>query len=233
MDANDVAALMALAKEYNFAPLLAHAPYTLNPCSPDPKVREFAYMVMADDLARMEYLPDNLYTFHPGSRLEQEVEAAINLIVDLLNRVMFPEQTTTVLLETMSGKGSEVGNSLEEIKQIMDRVNRTDKLGVCLDTCHIYCAGYDIVNDLDGVLEKFDKTIGLKKLQAIHLNDSMNPFGSHKDRHARIGEGVIGLDAIVNIINHPVLRNLPFYLETPNELSGYAEEIKLLKAAYR
>lgn len=233
MDENDAAALIALAREHQFAPLLAHAPYTLNACSSDPKVREFAHMVMADDLARMEYLPNNLYTFHPGSHLGQGIETAITQITELLNQVLFAEQTTTVLLETMAGKGSEVGKSFEEINQILSGIDLVDKMGVCLDTCHVYSAGYDIVDDLDGVLEQFDKVIGIKRLKAIHLNDSMNPRDSQKDRHARIGEGTIGLEAITNIINHPQLCSLPFYLETPNELDGYSKEINLLKTLFR
>ncbi len=232
MDAKDAAALTALAEEHQFAPLLGHAPYTLNACASDPHIREFAHMVIIDDLANMEYLPNNLYTFHPGSHVGQGVETGIDLIVELLNQALRPEQTTLVLLEMMSGKGSEVGSSFEEISQILNRVNLSDKMGVCMDTCHIYSAGYDIVNDLDGVLAQFDKIIGLEKLKAIHLNDSLNPYGSRKDRHAKIGQGTIGMEAIINIINHPRLRQLPFLLETPNELPGYAEEIKLLKAAF-
>lgn len=231
-DAQDAAALLDLARTHNFAPLLAHAPYTLNPCSQDQKVRDFADLVMTDDMAIMEKLPHNYYTFHPGSHGGQGVDAGISLIVALLGKIMHPHQTTTVLLETMSGKGSEVGSSFEEINLILQGIDHA-KLGVCLDTCHVYAAGYDIVNDLDGVLVQFDRIVGLDKLKAIHLNDSMTPHGSRKDRHARIGEGTLGLDAIVAIINHPQLRHLPFYLETPNEVAGYAEEIKMLKAAYR
>lgn len=233
MDEKDAAALMALAQEHQFAPLLGHAPYTLNACSADSHIREFAHMVIKDDLANMEFLPNNLYNFHPGSHVGQGVEAGIDLIVQLLNQALRPEQTTLVLLETMSGKGSEVGSSFEEISQILSRVNLIEKMGVCLDTCHIYAAGYDIVNDLDGVLTQFDEIIGLEKLQAIHLNDSLTPYGSRKDRHAKIGQGTIGMEAIANIINHPRLRHLPFLLETPNELPGYEEEIKLLSAAFR
>lgn len=233
MDEADAAALAAFCRENEFAPLLAHAPYTLNPCSSDPRVREFALMVMADDLARMEYLPHNLYNFHPGSHLGQGVEAGIDLIVQILEQVLNNAQTTTVLLECMAGKGSEIGRSFTEIHHILSRVTHIDKMGVCLDTCHVYCAGYDIVNNLDGVLEEFESVVGLQYLKAIHLNDSMAPLGSGKDRHARIGEGTLGMEAIVNIINHPKLRNLPFYLETPNELAGYAEEIALLRSAYR
>ncbi|PKM77456.1 MAG: endonuclease IV [Firmicutes bacterium HGW-Firmicutes-15] len=232
MDEKDASALMALVQEHQFAPLLGHAPYTLNACASDPHIREFAHMVIKDDLANMEYLPNNLYTFHPGNHVGQGVETGIELIGQLLNQALRPEQTTLVLLEIMSGKGSEVGTSFEEINQILQRVNLIEKMGVCLDTCHIYSAGYDIVNDLDGVLTQFDEIVGLDKLKAIHLNDSLNPHGSRKDRHAKIGQGTIGMEAITNIINHPRLRHLPFYLETPNELPGYAEEIKLLKAAF-
>lgn len=233
IDEKDVAALLAITSEYSFAPLLGHAPYTLNPCSADPKIREFAHMVMTEDLLNMEYLPNNLYNFHPGSHVGQGVDAGIEMIVALLNQVVRSEQTTLVLLETMSGKGSEVGGCFEEIQRILERVDLSEKMGVCLDTCHVYSAGYDIVNDLDGVLERFDKIIGLEKLQAIHLNDSLTPFNSRKDRHACIGEGMIGLEAVVNLINHSKLKHLPYYLETPNEVPGYGEEIKLLRAAYR
>lgn len=232
IDEKDASALLALAAEHNFAPILGHAPYTLNPCSNDPKVREFAHMVMTDDLDRMEYLPNNLYNFHPGSHSGQGVEAGIDWIVQILNEILRPEQTTTVLLETMAGKGSEIGKSFEEINLILSRIELSEKVGVCMDTCHVYAAGYDLVKDLDGVLEQFDRIIGINRLKAIHLNDSMNTFESHKDRHAQIGKGLIGMEAITNIINHPKLRHLPFYLETPNELPGYADEIKLLKAVY-
>lgn len=226
---SDAAALMNILKENNFAPILAHAPYTLNACSSDEGLREFARNTMADDLSIMEYLPGNLYNFHPGSHVGQGVDKAIDYISDMLNAILKEEYQTTVLLETMSGKGSEVGSSFEEIKAIMDKVELSGKLGVCLDTCHIYSAGYDIVNDLDGVLDEFDRVIGLDKLKAIHLNDSMTPFSSRKDRHEKIGKGSIGLDAIIRFINHPKLKKLPFYLETPNELEGYAAEIKLLR----
>lgn len=229
----DIEALLEIMKKKEFTTILAHAPYTLNPCSADEKTREFAFRVMEDDLKRMEYLPNNLYNFHPGNHVKQGVEVGINYIVDLLNTVLKPEQTTTVLLETMSGKGTEIGKTFEELKQIIDRVTLSDKVGVCLDTCHVYDAGYDIVNDLDGVLDEFDKVVGLNKLYAIHLNDSKNPFKSHKDRHEKIGEGHIGKESIIKIINHPKLKNLPFFLETPNELEGYAEEIKMLKDAYK
>lgn len=228
----DAAALMDFMKEHNFAPILGHAPYTLNACSADPKVREFAQMVMADDLKNLEYVPGNLYVFHPGSHVGQGVEVGIGYIVKQLNQILWPEQATTVLLETMSGKGSEVGSTFEEIKSILDEVEIKDKIGVCLDTCHIYSAGYDIVDNLDGVLEEFDKVIGLEHLKAIHLNDSMNSFNSRKDRHAKIGEGTIGFDTIARVINHPKLKQLPFFLETPNEVPGYAEEIKRLRQAF-
>lgn len=232
IDPKDAEALSALVKEHNFAPLLAHAPYTLNLCSSDPKTRKFAQEMMADDLARMELLPCHLYNFHPGSHTGQGVDVGINFIIEGLNAVMHPDQTTIVLLETMAGKGSEVGRTFEELSLIIDGVKCKEKIGVCLDTCHIYDAGYDIVNDLEGVLADFDKTIGLDRLHAIHLNDSMNPFKSHKDRHQKIGEGSIGLPTFVKIINHPRLCHLPFYLETPNELDGYAQEIDLLRKAY-
>ena len=232
IDEKDVQALLQLMSENNFSKILAHAPYTLNPASADEKVREFALITMEDDLKRMEYIPNNLYNFHPGSHVGQGVEKGIELISNTLNTILKESQTTTVLLETMAGKGTEIGRSFEEIKAIIDNVNLSDKLGVCLDTCHIYDAGYDIVNNLDGVIEEFDNIIGIDRLKAIHLNDSKNPFESHKDRHEKIGEGYIGLDAITKIINHPKLRNIPFFLETPNELSGYKQEIELLKSKY-
>jgi len=232
VDPGDAAALMTLARQHDFAPLLAHAPYTLNPCSPDPHIREFARMVFQDDLRNMEYLPGNMYTFHPGSHVGQGAEAGMEFIIQLLNDVLRPEQNTVVLLETMAGKGSEIG-SFDEISLILSRVELNDKLGVCLDTCHIYSAGHDIVNDLDGVLETFDRKIGLSQIKAIHLNDSLSPFASRKDRHAKIGQGSIGLEAIAKVINHPRLRHLPFLLETPNEVSGYAEEIRLLHSLFR
>ncbi|MGG7076983.1 deoxyribonuclease IV [Clostridium sardiniense] len=232
IDEKDVAGLLEIAKNNEFATILAHAPYTLNACSGDERTREFALEMMADDLVRMEYLPNSLYNFHPGSHVKQGVEVGIDYIVNMLNKVIKPEQTTTVLLETMAGKGTEVGRSFEEIAEIINRVELKDHMGVCLDTCHVYDAGYDIVNDLDGVLEEFDRIIGLDRLRAIHLNDSKNPFGSHKDRHEKIGEGNIGLEAIKRIINHPKLRHLPFFLETPNELEGYKNEIELLRSVY-
>ena len=232
IDEKDVEAFLKLAKDNEFGILLAHAPYTLNACSADENTRKFAKEMMIDDLVRMEYVPNNLYNFHPGSHVKQGAEVGINYIVELLNEVIKPEQTTTILLETMAGKGTEVGRSFEEIGEIISRVELKDHMGVCLDTCHVYDAGYDIVNDLDKVLEDFDRIIGLDKLKAIHLNDSKNPFNSHKDRHEKIGEGSIGFEGIKNIINHPKLRHLPFFLETPNELDGYAKEIQLLKSVY-
>jgi len=232
LDPLDVAAFLELAREHGLGPFLAHAPYTLNPCSADPKVRRFALEVMRDDLARMESLPGNLYNFHPGSHVGQGIAAGVALIVDQLGTVMWPDMTTTVLLETMSGKGSEVGGSFRELRDIMDRAGLPDKLGVCLDTCHVHDAGYDIVHNLEGVLEEFDHVVGLDRLRAIHLNDSLNERGSRKDRHARIGEGRIGLEALTRIINHPRLRHLPFCLETPNELPGYAAEIALLRGMW-
>lgn len=232
IDPKDAERLLAIVKENQFAVLLAHAPYTLNACSAEEKTREFAAQVMADDLARMEYLPNNLYNFHPGSHVGQGAEVGIEQITTLLNTLLKPEQSTTVLLETMAGKGTEVGRNFEELKRILEGVNLSDKMGVCLDTCHVYDGGYDIVNDLDGVLKKFDQVIGLDKLRAIHLNDDMNPISSHKDRHAKIGDGSLGLEAITRIINHPKLRRLPFFLETPNDLTGYAKEIALLRSVY-
>lgn len=227
----DVAEFLALARQHNFVKMVAHAPYTLNPCSDNPATREFAEMVFVDDLKRMEYVPHNYYNFHPGSHVGQGVEVGIKLIAELLDKVLSKEQTTMVLLETMSGKGSEVGAKFEELQQIISRVKLSEKLGVCLDTCHVYSAGYDIVGNIDGVLTEFDDIIGLDKLKAIHLNDSKMPFASHKDRHEKIGQGTIGLNAIVRIINHENLKELPFILETPNDLTGWAQEIKLLRAA--
>lgn len=225
----DVDALLQLMSEHHFAPILAHAPYTLNPCSADEKVRNFAHLAMSEDLEKMELLPNNFYNFHPGSHVGQGVEEGVIKIVELLNTVLKPEMTTKILLETMSGKGSEVGSRFEELKMIIEGVHLDEKLGVCLDTCHVYDAGYDIVNNLDEVLEEFDRILGLDRLCAIHINDSKNPFSSHKDRHEKIGEGSIGIEAFERIINHPKLKDLPFYLETPNETDGYAMEIKLLK----
>jgi deoxyribonuclease-4 len=233
IDENDVENFLKLAKENNFNTILAHAPYTLNPCSADENTRRFGLEVMKDDLIRMEYIPNSFYNFHPGSHIKQGVDIGVKYISDMLNAVLKPEQTTTVLLETMAGKGTEIGRKFEELQEILSHVNLSEKMGVCLDTCHVYDAGYDIVNNLDGVLEQFDSIIGLDKLRAIHLNDSMNPFESHKDRHQKIGEGSIGLEAITNIINHPKLQHIPFFLETPNELEGYEKEIALLKSIYK
>lgn len=230
----DVKECRKLLREYNFSPILAHAPYTLNPCSKDEKTREFAREVFADDLKRMENLPGNLYNFHPGSHVGQGVSAAVDQIVAVLNEVMPEAKNTVVLLETMSGKGSEVGSKFEELAEIISRtlVNGADKLGVCLDTCHVYSAGYDIVTRLDEVLDEFDRIIGLNRLKAIHLNDSMTPFNSHKDRHEKIGAGSLGTDAIIRFVNHPALKGIPINLETPNELPGYAAEIALLRENY-
>ncbi len=230
LDTKDISAFLEYSRENGIDAILAHAPYTLNICSADEGIREFAKNTFIDDIKRMEAVPGNLYNFHPGSHVGQGAEAGIAMIADTLNEIIYPEMTTTILLETMSGKGSEVGRSFEEIKDIIDRVELSDKLGVCLDTCHVYDAGYDVVNDLDGVLEAFDNVIGIDKLRAIHINDSKNPFASHKDRHEVIGGGSIGEEAFARIINHPELRDLPFYLETPNELDGYAKEIELLKS---
>ena len=229
IDPADVAAFLALAAENGFGTLLAHAPYTINPCSKDEHTREFARMTLADDLKRMEHLPDNVYNFHPGSHTGQGIETGICQIAETLNAILTPDIRTTVLLETMSGKGSEVGSRFEELREIIDRVELSDKLGVCLDTCHVSDAGYDIADDPDGVLTEFDRVIGLDRLKAVHVNDSLNPRGSHKDRHARIGEGCLGAEALGRVVRHPALQGLPFVLETPNELPGYAREIALLK----
>ncbi len=233
IDEKDVAKFLQLAAENGISTVLAHAPYTINPCSSTAETREFALQTMEDDLRRMEYIPGNLYNFHPGSHTGQGTEIGIALIAETLNRILTPHQTTTVLLETMAGKGSEVGGRFEELRAIIDRVELKDKVGVCLDTCHVHDGGYDIVNDLEGVLAEFDRVVGLEKLKAIHINDSMNPSASHKDRHQKIGEGHIGLSAMERIINHSALRHLPFFLETPNELDGYAAEITLLRSLYR
>ena len=230
IDPADVAAFLALAAENGFGTLVAHAPYTINPCSKDEHTREFARMTLADDLKRMEHLPGNVYNFHPGSHTGQGIETGIAQIAETLNAILTPDIRTTVLLETMSGKGSEVGSRFEELREIIDRVALSDKLGVCLDTCHVSDAGYDIADDLDGVLTEFDRVIGLDRLRAVHVNDSLNPRGSRKDRHARIGEGCLGAEALGRVVRHPALQGLPFVLETPNELPGYAREIALLKA---
>ena len=232
IDEKDVTGLLEIMNKNEFAKVLAHAPYTLNACSADERTREFAIETMKDDLMRMEYIPNNLYNFHPGSHVKQGVDVGINYIVEMLNKVLNKEQTTIVLLETMAGKGTEIGRTFEELATIIDGVKLKDKMGVCLDTCHVYDAGYDIVNDLDGVLEEFDRVIGLERLYAIHLNDSKNPFESHKDRHEKIGEGSLGIEAITRIINHPKLRNLPFFLETPNDIEGYKNEIEILRQNY-
>ena len=228
----DVNKFLEIYKQKNFGKLVAHAPYTMNACSADQKIRDFAVFAMKDDIKRMEYTPNNYYNFHPGSHVKQGAEVGIKLISEQLNTVLTPEQTTTVLLETMAGKGSEVGRNFEEIQEIIKRTELKEKLGVCLDTCHVWDGGYDIAGNLENVLESFDKIIGLEKLKAVHLNDSLNPMGSHKDRHARIGEGTIGLDALIKVINHPALKNLPFILETPNDMEGYKREIALLRKNY-
>ena len=233
IDENDVERFLAFAKENGIERILAHAPYTLNACSADEHLRELARDTMADDLRRMEYTPGNCYNFHPGSHVGQGAEVGIAFIADMLNQILKPEQRTTVLLETMSGKGSEVGREFEELREILDRVECKERMGVCLDTCHVWDGGYDIVNDLEGVIGKFDRIIGLEKLKAIHLNDSLNPLGAHKDRHAKIGEGCIGEEALKRVVTHPALKDLPFYLETPNELPGYAREIAVMREVSR
>jgi len=230
LDDGDIAAFLKKKEELKIGTLVAHAPYTLNGCSADETVRDFAWRTMKDDLERLEHVPGNLYNFHPGSHVKQGTETGIRLISEMLNGILKPEQSTTVLLETMAGKGSEVGGRFEELREILDRVELKEKMGVCLDTCHVYDGGYDIVRDLDGVLTEFDRIIGLDRLKAVHLNDSLNECGAKKDRHAKIGEGKIGLEALVRVINHPALRELPFCLETPNELDGYAKEIALLSS---
>lgn len=230
IDEADVQTFLKESSENGVNIILAHAPYTLNCCSANEDTRRFARETFADDLKRMEYTPGMLYNFHPGSHVGQGAEKGIALITEVLNEVMFPEMTTTVLLETMAGKGSEIGRSFEELKSIIDGVSLKDKIGVCLDTCHVFDGGYDIVDDLDGVLEAFDRVIGIGRLKALHLNDSKNTLGSHKDRHEKIGQGNIGIAAFENIVNHPYLKDLPMFLETPNELDGYAAEIKLLKS---
>ena len=232
VDPEDAAAFRAFAGEHGIAPVLAHAPYTLNACAAVERTLTFARETMADDLQRMEAVPGNLYNFHPGSHVGQGPERGIELIAETLNGILRPEQTTTVLLETMAGMGSEVGSRFEELRAILDRVDLKEHMGVCLDTCHIYDAGYDIVNDLEGVLREFDRVIGLDRLRAAHMNDSKNPFMSHKDRHEVIGGGSIGLEPMVRILKHPLLRHLPFYLETPNDLDGYAREIALLRGRW-
>lgn len=232
-DEADMKALETFMAEHNFGKILGHAPYTLNACAADPSLRQFAKNMMREDLERLEFLPNQLYNFHPGSHVKQGVDQGIEYIVEALNEVMFEGMHTTVLLETMAGKGTEVGRTFEEIARIIDGVKLKEYIGVCMDTCHIHEGDYDVIGDLDGDIDSFDKIVGLDSLHAIHLNDSKNPRGAHKDRHEKIGEGHIGLEAITNIINHLALRNLPFYLETPNELDGYAKEIALLKSVYK
>ena len=232
IDPIDVAKYLEIAREHEFGKIVAHAPYTLNACAAKENLRDFARETFADDLKRMEATPGNYYNFHPGSHVGQGIETGIRKIAEILNAVLTKEQTTTVLLETMAGKGSEVGRRFEELRAIMDLVEKREKLGICLDTCHVWDAGYDIVNDLDGVLDEFDRVIGLEHLKAIHLNDSLNVLGSHKDRHAKIGEGEIGLDALVRVIRHPALEGKPFILETPNDDEGWTKEIALLREKY-
>ncbi len=232
LDPADIASFLAWANDHGIKKILAHAPYILNAASADQHLRELARDIMADDLARLEHTPGNCYNFHPGSHVGQGAEAGIAHIAHMLNQILQPKLHTTVLLETMAGKGSEIGREFEELREILDRVELKDRLGVCLDTCHVWDAGYDIKDRLDQVLGHFDAVIGLDRLKAIHLNDSQNPLGAHKDRHARIGEGCIGLEAMTRIINHPALKHLPFYLETPNELDGYKKEIALLRQAF-
>lgn len=232
LNIDDIQILNQLLQENSFAPVLAHAPYTLNPCALDEGLRTFALEVMKEDLSVLAHIPGAMYNFHPGSHVKQGAEIGIAKITEILNSVQKKDQTTLVLLETMAGKGTEVGRTFEELKAIIDNVELNDKLGVCLDTCHIWDGGYDIQGNLDSVIDRFDTIIGLERLKAIHLNDSLNTCGSHKDRHACIGKGQIGLDALVKVINHPDLCKLPFYLETPNELPGYAEEIALLRERY-
>ena len=232
IDQEDVRKFLELTEEYKFGKIVAHAPYTLNACAAKENIREFARETMADDLKRMEWTPGNYYNFHPGSHVGQGAEAGVRMIAEMLNEVLTEDQTTTVLLETMSGKGTEMGRNFEELRQILDLVEKKDKMGICLDTCHVWDGGYDIVNDFDGVLEEFDRIIGLEKLKAIHLNDSLNDLGSHKDRHARIGEGRIGLEALVRVISYPRLEGIPFILETPNDDEGWAAEIRTLREAY-
>lgn len=232
IDPSDAKKLTELADAHSFGKLVAHAPYTMNLCAASEDIRTFGREAMADDLKRMEFTPGNYYNFHPGCHVKQGADAGITLIAQQLDQVLAPEQSTTVLLETMAGKGTEIGRTFEELRQIIDRTELGSRLGVCFDTCHVWDAGYDIAGDLDGVLEKFDKVIGLDRLKAIHLNDSLNPCGAHKDRHARIGEGCIGAEALVRVINHKSLRGLPVILETPNDLDGYAREIEFLRHSY-
>lgn len=229
IDEQDIKTFLQKAQEVNFGTILAHAPYTLNCCSAKPEVRRFALETFQDDLTRMEYTPGMLYNFHPGSHIGQGEDVGIQQICEILNEVLFEDMTTTVLLETMAGKGSEIGRNFEELSRIIDGIELKDKMGICLDTCHVHEGGYDIVNNLDGVLQQFDKIIGIDRLKALHLNDSKNPISAHKDRHEKIGEGYIGIDAFERIVNNKYLKNLPMFLETPNELDGYAREITLLR----
>ena len=232
IDAKDVEEFLQLAETHGFGKIVAHAPYTMNCCAAKEDLRIFARNTMADDLKRMEYTPGNYYNFHPGSHVGQGAETGIQKIAEIPNDVLTEEQTTTVLLETMAGKGSEVGRNFQEIRSILDLVEKDHKMGVCLDTCHVWDGGYDIVHDLDGVLKEFDQVIGLSRLKAIHLNDSLNGMGSHKDRHAKIGEGEIGLEALVRVIRHPALAEIPFILETPNDDAGWTREIAVLREAF-
>lgn len=232
IDERDIEAFKTFAKENNINIILAHAPYTLNACSADADVRNFAKQVFADDLKRMEYIPGNMYNFHPGSHVKQGVDTGIEYIAQMLNEVLDKNQHTKVLLETMAGKGTEIGRSFEELQMIIEKVELNNKLGICLDTCHIYDAQYNIVDNLNGVIDELDKVIGLDRLCAIHLNDSKNPFASHKDRHELIGKGYIGIDTFNNIVSNEKLRNIPMYLETPNDMEGYAKEIAMLKQMY-
>ena len=229
LDLADIEAVLTISQEQGFGPLLAHAPYTMNLCAAKPELREFARQTIKEDLARLELLPNVMFNFHPGSHVKQGAETGVALIADALNDILSEGGNTPVLLETMAGKGSEVGRTFEELRAIIDKTEQKERLGVCLDTCHVYDGGYDILQDLNGVLAEFDSVVGLGRLRAIHLNDSKNPIASHKDRHEKIGEGTLGLEGLTRVINHPKLRDLPFYLETPNELDGYAREIALLR----
>lgn len=229
IDEKDVEKFLNFAKEHEFGKIVAHAPYTMNLCAAKEDVRSFSKEMLLDDLKRMEYTPYNYYNFHPGSHVGQGAEKGIALIAEALNEALKPEQTTTVLLETMAGKGTEVGRTFEELREILDRVELNDKMGVCFDTCHVWDGGYDIVNDLDGVLNEFDRVIGLDRLKAVHFNDSMNDCGSHKDRHAKIGEGKIGAEAMRRVALHPLLEGRPFILETPNDDEGYRREIQMVR----
>lgn len=229
LDLDDIERFNEYLKENKFEKLVAHAPYTMNLANSDEKTREFARMAMKEDIERMELIPNNYYNFHPGSHVKQGAEKGIELIAELLNEVIFEAMTTTILLETMAGKGTEVGRSFEELKQIIDKVKLKDKIGVCLDTCHVSDGGYDITNDLDFVLSEFDRIIGIDKLKALHLNDSKNPLGAHKDRHEKIGDGYLGIETFKKIVNHPYLKTLPMILETPNDFDGYKEEIEILR----